>query len=67
MSARVLAASRPRAVPGLKAKGGTVIAGGTLAIASLNSGGSIDSTLIIVDGLGEQPDALLPFPKAIVP
>jgi CO/xanthine dehydrogenase FAD-binding subunit len=52
MSASVLAAKQPRAVPGLKAKGGTVIAGGTLAVAGLNYGESIGSPLITVDGLG---------------
>jgi CO/xanthine dehydrogenase FAD-binding subunit len=52
MPATLLAAKQPRAVPGLKAKGGTVIAGGTLAVASLNYGEAIGDPLIIVDGLG---------------
>ena len=52
MPATLLAAKQPRAVPGLKAKGGTVIAGGTLAVAGLNYGEAIGNPLIIVDGLG---------------
>lgn len=52
MPATVLAVKQPRAVPALKAKGGTVIAGGTLAVADLNYGGATGDTLIIVDGLG---------------
>jgi xanthine dehydrogenase small subunit len=52
MSATLLAAKQARAVPGLKAKGGTVIAGGTLAVADLNYGHQGSGPLIIVDGLG---------------
>jgi CO/xanthine dehydrogenase FAD-binding subunit len=52
MPATLLAAKQPRAVPGLKAKGGTVIAGGTLAVAGLNYGEQMGNPLIIVDGLG---------------
>jgi CO/xanthine dehydrogenase FAD-binding subunit len=52
MPATLLAVKQPRAVPGLKAKGGTVIAGGTLAVAGLNYGEAIGNPLIIVDGLG---------------
>lgn len=52
MSATLLAVKQPRAVPGLQAKGGTVIAGGTLAVADLNYGEKIGNPLIIVDGLG---------------
>jgi len=52
MTATLLAAKQPRAVPGLQAKGGTVIAGGTLAVAGLNYGDKIGNPLIIVDGLG---------------
>lgn len=52
MSAILLAAKQPRAVPGLQAKGGTIIAGGTLAVAGLNAGESIGNPLIILDGLG---------------
>jgi CO/xanthine dehydrogenase FAD-binding subunit len=52
MQAAVLAAKQPRAVPGLKAKGGIVIAGGTLAVAALNYGEAMDNPLITVDGLG---------------
>ena len=51
MPATVLAAKQARAVPGLKAKGGIVIAGGTLAIAGLNYGEAVGNPLIIVDGL----------------
>jgi CO/xanthine dehydrogenase FAD-binding subunit len=52
MSASLLAAKHVRAVPGLKAKGGNIIAGGTLAIAERNCGAATGSPLIIVDGLG---------------
>ena len=52
MPASVLAAKQARAVPGLKAKGGIVIAGGTLAVAALNYGEAMGNPLITVDGLG---------------
>jgi CO/xanthine dehydrogenase FAD-binding subunit len=52
MPATLLAAKQPRAVPGLKAKGGTIIAGGTLAVAGLNCGEAMGNPLIVVDGLG---------------
>lgn len=52
MPVTLLAAKQARAVPGLQAKGGIVVAGGTLAVAELNYGRSADGTLIIVDGLG---------------
>jgi xanthine dehydrogenase small subunit len=52
MSATLMAVKQARAVPGLKARGGTVIAGGTLAVADLNYGHQGSGPLIIVDGLG---------------
>ncbi len=52
MPALLMAVKQPRAVPALKAKGGTVIAGGTLVVAGLNYGEAIGNPLIIVDGLG---------------
>lgn len=51
MSVTLLAAKQVRAVPALQAKGGVVVAGGTLAVADLNHGQG-PGTLIIVDGLG---------------
>lgn len=52
MPVALMAAKQPRAVAGLQAKGGTVIAGGTLAVADLNYGRKAGGLLIIVDGLG---------------
>src|SRR5690242_267975 len=52
MTATLLAVKQLRAVPALKAKGGTVVAGGTLAVADLNYGEATGEPLIIVDGLG---------------
>ncbi len=51
MPVTVLAASEPRAVAALQAKGGAIIAGGTLAIAGINQGLGPDGPLIILDGL----------------
>lgn len=51
MSVTLLAAKQARAVPGLQAKGGIVVAGGTLAVGDLNYGQAA-GTLIIIDGLG---------------
>jgi CO/xanthine dehydrogenase FAD-binding subunit len=51
MSVTLLAAKQARSVPGLQAKGGIVVAGGTLAVADLNYGQAA-GTLIIIDGLG---------------
>lgn len=51
MPVTLLAAKQARAVPAMQAKGGVVVAGGTLAVADLNHGQE-PGTLIIIDGLG---------------
>lgn len=52
MSVMLEAARQARLVPGLQAKGGTIVAGGTLAVAELNYGRKAGGTLIILDRLG---------------
>ena len=52
MSVTLLAARQARAVPALQAKGGIIVAGGTLAVADLNHGETAGGSLIIIDGLG---------------
>jgi len=52
MSVMLEAATQARFVPGLQAKGGTIVAGGTLTVAGLNYGQGAGGTLIILDRLG---------------
>jgi len=52
MSVTLTAARQARLVPALQAKGGRIVAGGTLAIADLNQGPTSGSALITLDHLG---------------
>lgn len=52
MSVTLSAARQARLVPALQAKGGRIVAGGTLVVADLNAGPTAGTTLITLDRLG---------------
>lgn len=52
MSVTLSAARQARLVPALQAKGGRIVAGGTLVVADLNAGPTAGATLITLDRLG---------------